>query len=223
MSLKVLQPGIQPLGQFDGLDSEFTSVKGGEVVGFTYVSSTGTDKKAKDVDDGYVSASSKTRPAVTKTLVSGMRPLFLCDDGTTGYGTLFGTVVGGTAGSAVSGGSALGPHTATGSGKVTLWDKSGLYAVSLDACDTTASTGLAPTNTTLAGGAALYATAAGLLTPNAGSAFEALVVGRFIEFTTNGSLVNTPVDLVQALNSPSGGGVALKPFTHAVFRFDVEN
>ena len=59
-----------------------------------------------------------------------------------GYGTLFGAVVGGTVGQQVNGpttftGAILGPHTSTGSGKTTCWDKPGLYAVSLDAVDTT--------------------------------------------------------------------------------------
>jgi hypothetical protein len=225
MALKLLQSGIQPLGQFDGLDAEYTTLLGGEVVTFTYLSITSwnPDQAASDIDDGYVGTTTKRRPAVTKTLVSGNRPLFLCDEGTTDYGTLFGEVVGAIAGKGVTGGTVLGPHTATGSGKVTLWDKPGLYAVTLDAVDTTASTGLVPTNTTLAGMAAVYATTAGLLTPNAGAAFESVVVARFVEFTTDGSLVTTPANLVSARNSPSGSGVAaLVPFTQAVVHFNPE-
>jgi len=220
MALRVLQGKAQPYGWFDALDSQVTSVKGGEVVSFNYINITGGDKGAKDLADGYVSSTNQKRPAVTTTLVSGMRPLFLVDEGTSGYGTLFGEVVGAQVGQTATGGTQLGPHTATGSGKHTLWDCPGLYGVTLDACDTTASTGLQPTNTTIGGGAALYATAAGLLTPNVGSAFEAVVVGRFIEFVTNGSYVNTPRSLVTALNSPTGSGAALVPFTHAVFHFN---
>lgn len=217
--LKILQPGIQPLGQFDGLDSELTTFKGGEVCTFTSVatkSTGGTDKAAADViDDGYSGTTSKTRPAVTLTLASGVRPLFLADDGNSGYGTLMGTVVGGTAGSISSGGAVLGPHTATGSGKITLWDKPGLYAVSLDAADTTGGSGLTADNAALNAGDPLYATTAGLLTPNSGAAFEALVVGRFVEFTTNsGALVNTPDYLVDSL--------PVNKFTEAVFHFHVE-
>ena len=226
------QSGINPLGQFDALDANTTTTKGGEVVGFTYIAAAGSDKEAVDVLDGYVSSAKQTRPAVTTSLVSGMRPLFLCDDGTYGYGTLFGIVVGGTVGQQVNGplpsqitGAILGPHTATGSGKLTLWDKPGLYAVTLDAVDQNATTGLQPTNPTISGGAALYATAAGLLTPNIGAAFESVVVGRFLEFSTNGSKVTTTVDMVSALNSPSANGVsgaaALKPFSQAIFSFNV--
>lgn len=219
MALRPLS-ALLPLGQFDGLDSETTSLLGGEVVGLTGVSTTGTDKKAADLNDGYVGTTTKTRPAVTKSLVSGMRPLWLSDEGTKGYGTLFGEVVGGTVGQVSTGGAQLGPHTATGSGKVTCWDKPGLYAVSLDAVDTTASTGLVPDNGTLTVGAALYATASGKLTPAVASAFESVVVARFVEFTTNGSLVTTPNHLVSALNSPTGSSAASKfKFTEAVIHF----
>jgi len=220
MALKILQPGCQPLGQFDGLDAEATSTLGGEVCTFSYIA-LNTDNAAADVEDGYV-AQANTRIAVTTTLTSGARPLFLCDEGTGGYGTLFGEVVGVSTGQVSTGGAVLGPHTATGSGKVTLWDKPGLYAVTLDAVDTTINSGLVPTNPALSGGDALYATSAGLLTPNAGDAFEAVVVGRFLEFAPNGSLVTTPLGQVQALNSPSGSSAPGAQFDVAVFTFNPE-
>lgn len=221
MALKLLQPGVQPLGQYDGLDSEVLTLKGGEVVTFvSVVASNAVDKASYDVFDGYINPSSvQKRVAVTKTLTSGKRPLMLSDEGISGYGTIFGAVVGGSVGKQINGpttytGAVLGPHTATGSGKVTCWEKPGVYAVSLDACDTTASTGLQPTNTTLDTGAPLYATTAGLLTPNAGAAFETVVVGRFIDFETNGSLVNTPNNLVSGLTGSLG------QFAFATFYFN---
>ena len=218
MALRPLQAQY-PLGQFDGLDAEVTSFLGGEVCSLTGVSSTGSDKHAADIGDGYAAENLKLRPAVTLTLSSGMRPLWLSDEGTTNYGTLFGTVVGGSVGQVVSGGAALGPHTATGSGKITCWDKPGLYAVTLDATDQTVN-GLVPANTNCTVGCKLYATTAGKLTPYATSAFEAtLVVARFIEFTTDGSLVRTSVDMVQALNSPVGAVPAKLGFTQAVIHF----
>lgn len=230
MALKTLQSGVNPLGQFDALDADLTNFKGGEVAGFTYINRFSTDLRASDVNDGYVSVN-QTRPAATKSLVSGMRPLFLVDDGTVGYGTLFGVLIGGTVGqvsygqaSTIPTGAILGPSSAYGSGKVTLYDKPGLYAVTLDAVDTDPVNGLVPTNTGLVGGSGLFATPAGLLTSSSGSHFEAIIVGRFIEFTTGGSLVNTPVDLVNAVNSPVGNvsSVVKKAFTQAVFHFDVE-
>lgn len=250
MSLKLLQPGIQPIGQFDGYDSDVLTLKGGEVVTLCSVptpgqpgtSAVGFDKAAYDAFDGYVNeAGTFYRPAVSRLYdqstgtpqITGLsRPLMLADEGILGYGTLFGAVVGGTVGQQSNGpnsytGAVLGPHTATGSGKVTCWDKPGLYAVSLDACDTTVSTGLQPTNTTgLFVGAALSFTGMGLLTPAVNGApvlaTGAPTVGRFVEFATNGSLVTTPNYLVAALNSPSGNVSSVGPrnFAFAVFFFN---
>jgi hypothetical protein len=224
MALRILNPGIQPLGQFDALDAQTNTILGGEVATLDFVAtlaSGGTDEAASDIEDGYV-ASNNTRPVATTTLAGGARPLFLTDDGATNYGTLFGEVVGGLAGRTVTGGAALGPHTATASGKWTLWDKPGLYAVTLDACDTTVNSGLLPTNPALAGGDPLFATAAGLLTPDAGSAFEVVVLGRFIEFATSGSLVTTPLSLTQAQNSPPGAAAPAAQFVEAIFHWNPE-
>lgn len=233
MALKLLQPGIQPLGQFDGLDSDVLTLKGGEVVSFAQVTTSGQpgvttpglDEGAYDVFDGYVNVGGTfKRPAVsrkfdgTTTLSNASRPLMLSDDGILGYGTLFGAVVGGTVGQQVNGpttftGAILGPHTSTGSGKTTCWDKPGLYAVSLDATDTTAASGLQPTNTGLAVGFALTFTNQGLLTPlgSAQALAGAPVVGHLVEFNTNQSLVTTPNYLVAALNSPSGNVSSVGP------------
>ena len=219
MALKLLQPGTQPLGQFDGKDSEVLTLKGGEVVTFASTALSALDLAAYDSFDGYVNSLKRT--FVTKAGRSGVRPLMLADDGISGYGTLFGTVVGGTVGQVSYGASSvvpasaqLGPHTATGSGKVTLWDKPGLYAVSLDAVDTAAD-GLVPSNATLDTGAALSFTSGGLLTPAAsGQAVHATndIVGRFVDFDNNGSLVTTPNKLISSLATSS--------FTFAVFYFN---
>jgi hypothetical protein len=234
MALKLLQPGTQPLGQFDGLDIDVLTLKGGEVVSFAQVTTSGQpgvttsglDQAAYDVFDGYVNFGGVfKRPAVTRLwdgshLVATTRPLMLSDDGILGYGTLFGAVVGGTVGQQVNGpttytGAILGPHTSTGSGKTTCWDKPGLYAVSLDATDTSASVGLQPTNTTLTVGAQLSFTATGLLTPvgsgNVAFGGSAPAVGYLVEFNTNQSLVTTPNYLVAALNSPSGNVSSVGP------------
>jgi hypothetical protein len=225
MALKLLQPGVQPLGQYDGLDTEVLTLKGGEVVTFTSVVATSaTDKAAKDVFDGYVSPNK--RPVITRNVATAARPLMLSDEGISGYGTLFGSVVGGTVGQVSTGGAVLGPHTATGSGKVTCWDKPGLYAVSLDACDTASADGLQPTNSTLATGAGLTwvpaATDGGQLTPvgSTAAAGNTVVVGRFISFETNGSLVTTSNNMVAALNPPDGAlGTTTKSYAFAVFYF----
>ena len=220
MALKLLQPGIQPLGQFDGLDTEVLTIMGGEVVTFKSILATAaTDKASNDVFDGYVN--SQKRVVVTRNVATTARPLMLSDDGITGYGTLFGSIVGGTVGQNTTG-TALGPHTATGSGKVTLWDKPGLYAVSLDAACDQAATGLVPTNASLDTGAQLTfipasSTVGGKLTPvgSAAASGNTTVVGHFISFETNGSLVNTPSYLVSALSSA-------RTFAFAVFHFNPE-
>ena len=95
--------------------------------------------------------------------------------------------------------------------------------MTLDAVDTDAADGLVPTNVGLTVGAALYATPTGLLTPDGASSFEAsLVVARFINFETykGGSLVNTPVFLVSALNSPVGNVPAQLQMARAVIFFN---
>jgi hypothetical protein len=260
MALKLLQPGVQPLGQFDGYDADYLTVKGGEVCTFGSVATSGQpgvtqsgfDKAAYDAFDGYVNPETGVgpndlgprRPVVTHSFStaatagvlqsvlnqgSTVRPLMLTDDGITGYGTLFGSVVGGVVGQQVNGpntftGAVLGPATQTGSGKITCWDKQGLYAVSLDACDPSATGGLQPTNTLLDVGTALTYTANGLLTPvtAGGGGIGGANVGRLVEFATNGSLVTTPNVLVAALNSPSGNVSSLGPrqFAFAVFYFN---
>lgn len=226
MALQLVQGTVQPLGQFDGYDSIALTVRGGEV-GTIIGVPVGSDVAVPDADgrDGYVGAPpNHTRPCITTNLdTSGLRPLGLIDDGNeNGYGTMFGSVLGGTGGQQVTGGAVLGPHTATGSGKLTLWDKAGTYAVTLDAVDTDASTGLVPTNTGLSVGDPLYATSAGLLTPTVGSAFESVVLGRLLNFETlnGGTLVNTPLFLVSALNSPVGQGPQQLQMTRALIYFD---
>jgi hypothetical protein len=226
MALILLQAGREPLGQFDGYDADttiVTGILGGEVatlVNYAFQGATaGTDQAAKDADgsDGYVGATSiKFRPIATRNMPSGARPVFLMDEGSRGYGTLFGEVIGGIAGKKTTGVN-YGPHTAEGSGKVTLWDKPGLYGVTLNAVDTNAVTGLTVTNPTLDVGDPLYARqTTGVLTPNSANAFDAsLVVARFVEFSTNGSLVNTPNYLVAANQQIN--------FTMAVFHFDPED
>ena len=98
MALKPLQAGKDPLGQFDGLDSQFLLLRGGEVGTFTLVPDGTTDLAAGDVQDGYSSNAYAGRVAITRTLADGYRPLFLLDEGVFGYGTMFGVALGGITG-----------------------------------------------------------------------------------------------------------------------------
>lgn len=233
MALVLHNPASPPLGQFDGYTGETTTFKGGEIC--TWAAMPFPALGAQDVNnDGYVNEGGlgKAVPGVSKNLLTASsKPLFLADDGTIGYGTLFGAVVGGSVGTQVNGpntftGAVLGPHTATGSGKITLWDKPGLYGVTLDACDTNTD-GLVPTNTVLRIGAALTyvpgGTNGGKLTPTGSTAAagNTTVVARLASFETNGSLVTTPQTLVAALNSPSGSVTSLTTttFYQCVFWF----
>lgn len=125
----MVNEGLHPAGQYD-LDTVdgYTSLLGGEV--FVLVSNGANS-------DGYQTLSA--RPART---TDGYGPYFLADDGTYGYGVLFGNTVSRTSTGFTSGADTatrLGPGTWVGSGKVTLWDKPGFYAVTLDALDSAVS------------------------------------------------------------------------------------
>jgi hypothetical protein len=220
MSLKILQPGVQPLGQFDLLDTD-AALLGGEVMALQSIVTSSGDLAAKDVLDGYVHSLKRT-VATRYNRKDGYGPWMLADDGITGYGTLFGSVVGGTVGQSVNTGAVLGPHTTTGSGKVTLWNQPGLYAVSLDAACDQAATGLVPANASLDTGTTLTfcptttgsAADYGKLTVlgSVAAASNTSVVGHFVSFETKGSLVNTPSSLVSALSGSA-------TYEFAVFHF----
>lgn len=217
--LKILQPGIQPLGQFDGLDSELFTLKGGEVVTFGSTPLTSGDAAAADVFDGYqnptANAGTRTVVQLCKTALFASRPLMLSDDGVAGYGTLFGQVVGGAVGKAVAGAN-LGIHSAAGSGKVTCWDKPGLYAVTLDALDSAGGSLLDPKVAPSAtAGTALRPNANGVLT---GAAGGGPVVARFVEFSSGGSLVNTAAGMSVALTG--GASFVNRTWKQAVIHFN---
>lgn len=199
MALYIYEPGVQPLGQFDCLDAYLSGIKGGEVgtlFGAARVNSA-NEKAAFDVLDGYTNLTDVQRAAVANRVNNAnVRPLWLLDDGTTGYGTLFGQTIGTPVGLLATG-TNLGPHTAAASGKVTCWDKPGLYAVSVDAVDTSAD-GLVLTNANCDPGAAIRPEATGVLTLSTAGTAVAVTVGRFVEFETSPFLVTTPPSLVGA-------------------------
>jgi len=199
MALYIYQPGNQPLGQFDVLDTKLAGIKGGEIGTLTTASklNSASEKAAFDVLDGYTNSADPKRPAVTTAITGAtLRPLWLLDEGTTGYGTLFGQVIGTPVGLSVTG-TNLGPHTAAASGKVTCWDKPGLYAVSADAVDTTAVTGLVLSNPNCVPGLKVRPNASGVLTDTTGGVVD-VEVARFVEFETSPFLVTTPPSLVGA-------------------------
>ena len=205
MALYVLQPGVQPLGQFDFLDTDLDNVLGGELGVFDEASrvNTASEKAAVDALDGYVADQvdvgdpAASRPVLRLADSSGTddsKAFYLLDDGKAGYGTLFGEVIGVPVGLSTTG-TNLGPHTAAASGKVTAWDKPGLYAVSTDALAADVLGGVNLNDTPLPGELLYrdYTTAKMTRTVNAGNK-----VAVFVELRGNGSLVTTPGKLVSA-------------------------
>lgn len=236
MALKLLFAGHNPC-MYDGYDSDILSLLGGEVgrlaeVTYTYPPGRSADHAAYDCFLGETSTTLRTRPVVTSnlTLLRGAttyRPLFLLDEGTNGYGVMFGVVVGSFCGQSVpnpyaAGASNLGPHTTAGSGKVTCWDKPGMYAVTLDAVATTitAASSIRP-------GDPLFATTAGKITATEANAFDcvapgdgtATIVGRFSQLSTGGSLVTTPAWMVGLTSSVMSAASLLQ----LEFHFRIEN
>lgn len=149
MALKLLNPGYLPLGQYDLLDTDSTTVVGGEVG--IFADFTSGDYYAADASGG-----ASAEPSVQLQLGNRSEsPLHgLIDEGSSGYGTLFGTVIGGTVGqgtgflggvisSSAKNVVVVGPNTNFGSGKATLWTQPGLYGVTLDAFSGSSVTGLA--------------------------------------------------------------------------------
>lgn len=180
MALIMVQEGVQPAGQYDLADGYTSTLKGGEVY---VLASAGANS------DGYQIV--KARPALT----SDTGPFFLSDDGLTGYGVLFGNTVTRTSTGFTSGadsGTRLGPASYVASGKVTLWDKPGIYAVSLDALDTGVSE--ATWKTKLPGAQCTVGTQGGALTTASGLTNPAVTVVTYkideTLVTTGGAVVN---------------------------------
>jgi hypothetical protein len=205
MALFPQNPGINPLGQFDVIDTELSSIAGGEVLTLTTAARTNstTEKAAYDVLDGYHYATTSTRPAATLATTNAEYPLFLADDGNSpDYLTSFGQVVGSAVGINTSG-TVLGPHTSEGSGKVTLWDKPGLYVVTLDAVASDfVSTELSLSGSNLQPGDVLGFNASSQLAhAECSGAVTGSGVANFIEYESGrktNSLVTTPPRLVGA-------------------------
>lgn len=205
MALYPLQPGYNPLGQFDFLDADLSSVKGGDFGCWDEASRTNTasEKAAQDALDGYVAdlvdagTPDASRP-VLRLANDGAgdngKAHYLLDDGTTGYGTLFGETIGVPVGLATTG-SQLGPHTAAASGKVTAWHQPGLFAVSTDALDSDVLGGANLNDTPLPGELLYRGAATGQLTRVVVAANKA---AQFVELSGSGSLVTTPGKLVGA-------------------------
>ncbi len=127
MALKLLNPGLRPLGMFDLFDDDAGDLVGGEYVELQ-ASNFGQEAYAADVGqlsdaNGMVNFTPSARTAGN---LGG-----LADEGTDEYGTLFGSLIGSNTGRATSqsGAVVIGPSTDRASGKVTVWAQAGLYGV----------------------------------------------------------------------------------------------
>jgi hypothetical protein len=147
MALKLLQPGIQPLGQFDLDDNDANSCVGGQIgmlaaldlpPGDGYAADVGAVGPRLQVELGTLNVCAVDAAGLGAGFDDQCSGLWgLADEGAAGYGTLFGTVIGGTAGQgtgfgaqATQGVVVVGPQTNLASGKCTLWTMPGLYGLS---------------------------------------------------------------------------------------------
>ena len=231
MALTLLQPGMEPLGQFDLADG--SQPAGGEVA--TFGAPGPTERSA---GDGWAGLTTLTLngPVDSAPATSGTAAVSqlhgLVDEGSTGYGTLFGSVIGGTAGQGTGFGTAstagvvvVGPNTAHASGKATLWDKPGLYGCSQPAWAAAAADG-AGINDAVYGAVAASATLAA-----AGQAGGVLCVdggtsGLDVDMiTTDGTAVSqvalflgtvNDTSLVSTTSTLAGTGAATVE-THAIY------
>jgi hypothetical protein len=194
MALKLLQPGMEPLGQFDLEDDDQSLVVGGEV---------GVFQALNVATDLYAADAFTVGPTIHVTLssVTNDGELYgLVDEGVAGYGTAFGTLIGGIVGkgtgfgaSSASGVVTIGPSTVYGSGKVTLWTKPGLYGVTADGFISSAQFGAATLNTDIFGTTA-DGTNDGKLTSSSAGQQVALFLGRMAD-----------TSLVSTTNAAAGG------------------
>jgi hypothetical protein len=200
MGLKLLQPSLRPLGQFDVKDDDLDAIQGGKYVELEDASA--TEGYAADVGQvGPLSPAAgptKAFEGLTFALNSRTEGNMggLADDGTTGYGTLYGTVIGGTAGQGTGLGAqptkgvvTVGPTSALASGKVTVWHAPGLYGV-----DTAAMATANAVDTDTALNAPVYAREAaqadkGSLTDSATNAGVQMAI--YVGSVTDSSLVST--------------------------------
>tara|TARA_B100000131_G_scaffold288069_1_gene299149 strand:- start:792 stop:1433 length:642 start_codon:yes stop_codon:yes gene_type:complete len=137
MALVLLNPGLRPLGLFDGADGD--TPLGGEWGQLGTNTATSTEGYAADVGSAFGSGITQNSAQVDVTIATRAAGSLggLVDEGRDNYGTLFGTAItmyGTGLGSLSSRGVVtLGPKTSLASGKVTLWAQPGLYGVTTDA------------------------------------------------------------------------------------------
>jgi len=196
--LILLQPGIEPVGQFDLEDDDATLVKGGEVGVF----------EALEATDAYASDVWAPGPRIQIKLdrvVNNGELYGLVDEGSSGYGTMFGSIIGATVGQGTGFGDlsttgvvVVGPSTVRGSGKATLWTKPGLYGVTVQAWTSSVEFEALTLNADIFGDAA-DGTNDGKLTTTSGGNGQQVALG--LGLSTDTSLVSTTASAAGATAS----------------------
>jgi hypothetical protein len=201
MALKLLNPGLRPLGLFDLDDGDSGDLVGGEYVQLQAMDTDDVEAYAADVgqlDDTTAGGINFGLATCVHENLGG-----LADEGTDEYGTLFGSLIGSNVGRATASGTVggavvIGPSTDRASGKVTVWAQAGLYGVTGQDADL---------DTNGVANDPVHATAAGLLTTvtDVGDS-----LGCYVGAMTDTSLVSTTNAAV---------GVASATEYHAIFFF----
>ena len=199
MALKLLNPGLRPLGMFDLDDDDAGAVVGGQYVELKTEAAVGSEGYAADVGQLQDATTVVNFQRVTRTAGNFGG---LADEGGEEYGTLFGSLIGQNTGKAtqfgtLNGAVVIGPTTDRASGKVTVWATPGLYGVT----DQDASLDSADAN------AVVDTDADGLLQVPA-VAPTANIVGIYVGAMSDSSLVST---------TTTAAGLATETEYHAVF------
>ena len=211
MALYPLNANLNPMGRFDILNTDASGILGGEVMTLhnTSITNTSTETAAADVFDGYIATgvdsgtTTRTRVVARVATTSYVgspyyNVFYLADDGAAGYGVLFGSIIGGNTGMVTGQGASTatnaGPSSLSGSGKITLWNSPGLYAITLDAVDHANATTAIVLPTTSSGafdtpapGALLGINATGYLCRYSSGP----TVAQFVELSASGGRVQT--------------------------------
>ena len=211
MALKLLNPGLRPLGQFDLDDTDAGLIVGGEHVALASVRA---DVEGYAADVGLMADFDVTPPVVPtfqRDQRTGQAVGGLADEGGAEYGTQFGSLIGQNAGRSTqfgtqAGAVVVGPTTDQASGKVTVWAQSGLYGVTGDAA---AAGVLAGTNTN---DRLTAAAGTGLLVDAGAGAIAATTVALYVSEVNDTSLVSTTATAV---------GAAAQTEYHAIFHLSV--
>jgi len=203
MALKLLNPGVRPLGTFDLDDAFAGTLQGGEYVELL------ADATPGPLVEGYaadVGAVGPMGPGAGAGLVAPILWNFtpatntsenlggLADEGVNEYGTLYGQLIGSNTGQAtvINGAVVLGPSTERASGKVTVWHAPGLYGVSgTPATGGTDGAGLNALSGSVLANDAVYASNTAGSLGNLVTSVAGAPLGCFVGQVADSSLVST--------------------------------